>query len=388
MRKLIFILALLLATSAFAQGWGRGGAWGRDDIAWGRGGEVSINYNGADAFISEWETENGDAGSTTIVLPLTSDAALDIVVYWGDGTDTIITNATLTEAIRTHAYTSAGTKEVKIVGTLKGFRFFNGGDKLKLTEISQWGCFDISVNAGFYGCANLECTATDAPLISSTNLHGTFWDCDEITQIGNATGWDVKDVTNMLRIFRDANDFNQDISSWDVAQVTTFEEMLQRGYDFNQDLSSWDISSATTMENMLRYTGVLSTANYSAMLEAWGAIGAHYEGAMDAHFGYAKFERGAVHVESTTDGTTAGHLKDSAVNFPAEGVQVDDIICNIQNAHVLTWAKITNVADGDLTLDTDIMVTGDAYELYSSEAAKGKYQWLSDGCDITDRGAD
>ena len=40
MRKLIFILAILLATSAIAQQrWGRGGSWGRDDIAWGRGVE-------------------------------------------------------------------------------------------------------------------------------------------------------------------------------------------------------------------------------------------------------------------------------------------------------------------------------------------------------------
>ena len=61
--------------------------------------------------------------------------------------------------------------------------------------------------------------------------------------------WDVSSVTNMFRMFADADEFNQNISSWDVSSVTNMHQMFYRAV-FNQDISSWDVSSVTTMERM------------------------------------------------------------------------------------------------------------------------------------------
>lgn len=60
----------------------------------------------------------------------------------------------------------------------------------------------------------------------------------------------------------------------------------------------------------------------------------------------------------TTDGTTADHLIDASENFPVLGVEIGYRVKNITDT---TYANITAVADGDLTLDADIMITGEDY---------------------------
>ncbi len=63
----------------------------------------------------------------------------------------------------------------------------------------------------------------------------------------------------------------------------------------------------------------------------------------------------------TADGTTASHLIDSGVNFDTGGLaRVGDYIYNSTDD---TYAQITAVADGDLTLDADIFVSGESYEI-------------------------
>lgn len=64
--------------------------------------------------------------------------------------------------------------------------------------------------------------------------------------------------------------------------------------------------------------------------------------------------------DRTTDGTTADHLIDASENFPALGVQIGYTVKNITDT---TYALVTAVSDGDLTLDKDIMITGDVYQI-------------------------
>ena len=101
-------------------------------------------------------TANTSTGSTTTTqfrLPLTTSTGLDISVDWGDGTKSKITSHTSPDV--THTYSVAGTYNVKITGKLVGWRFDNGGDRLKLLNISKWGVLQINNPSVFYGCANL-----------------------------------------------------------------------------------------------------------------------------------------------------------------------------------------------------------------------------------------
>ena len=65
--------------------------------------------------------------------------------------------------------------------------------------------------------------------------------------------WDVAQVTDMSRIFRDLHYFNYALSNWDVSRVTNMGGMFANAISFNQDLSKWDVSRVTNMFTMFRY---------------------------------------------------------------------------------------------------------------------------------------
>jgi surface protein len=211
--------------------------------------EVLQNYNAMKdrfAFIFTVDTTKaGTTSSTQFKLPLVSSGSVNFVVEWGDGTTDTIT--TFNQAQTTHTYSSEGTYEIKIRGIIRGWRFDNGGDKLKMGVIKNWGCLDISVNSGFYGCTNMSCVANDAPVITSTSLYRLFRDCYNFNGvIGN---WDVSNVTQIFETFWGASSFNADIGSWDVSNVTFLANSFNNT-PFNQNIGSWDVSNVTTMGNL------------------------------------------------------------------------------------------------------------------------------------------
>jgi surface protein len=195
-----------------------------------------------DTFITVWDTTKAGSASDTIVLPLTTSTGLNFTVDWGDGNIETITNHTQA----THQYTTPGVYVVKITGDILGWSFNNGGDKLKLMDIGQWGSFNISTSAGFYGCTNMTCTATDAPLITSTSLQSYFFDCINFNgAIGN---WDVSSVINLRSMFLNASQFNQPIGNWYTSNVTDMSLMFRDASSFNQDISTKVVNSGLPNE--------------------------------------------------------------------------------------------------------------------------------------------
>jgi len=75
---------------------------------------------------------------------------------------------------------------------------------------------------------------------------------------------------------------------------------------------------------------------------------------------YEKIEHDFKETEAarTTDGTTAFHLIDADETFLDDGI-LDGY--TVKNTTDTTYALITAVANGDLTLDKDIMITGETY---------------------------
>jgi surface protein len=205
-------------------------------------------------------TANTSAGSTAanqFKLPLVSSLPLNAVVDWGDGSSDTIT--VFNQAETTHTYASSGTYTVSITGDLSGWRFDQGGDCRKMLEIVHWGVLNITTNRIFGGCINMICTASDAPLITTTNLQLLFADC--LLFNGNISNWDVSNVAILDRMFIAATAFNQDIGSWDVSSVTNMQGMFQSATSFNQDIGSWDVSNVTNFTNFMANK---TAANYSA----------------------------------------------------------------------------------------------------------------------------
>ena len=214
------------------------------------GGATPVNLD----FVSTWDTTLPGSASDTIVLPLLSGGTYSGTIDWGDGS-----TSALSYANRTHTYASGGVKVITISGQIDGWRFANGGDRRKITDISNWGTLNITTDQAFYGCSSLDVTATDAPIISTSNLANMFRSCTSLTT-PDFSSWDVSGVTNMQIMFGYCNNFNGNITTWDVSNVTVFNYdaagfvigMFQDCHSFNQDIGGWDVSACTNLSGMFQ----------------------------------------------------------------------------------------------------------------------------------------
>ena len=237
------------------------------------------------------KTDNsGTSTSTQFKLPLVSSFnGVTANVDWGDGTTNSITAFDQSEV--THTYSATGTYQIKITNALRGFQFNNGGDKLKILSISNWGVFNLNLNSSFNGCSNLSITANDSPIISTTSTAIMFLNCTSLTTL-NASGWNVSSVTNMLNMFEgctslttlNASSWNVgnvtnmlrvfngcsslitlDVSSWSVSNVTDISSMFLNCVSLiTLDVSSWSVSNVTNMSNTFNNCTSLTTLDVSS----------------------------------------------------------------------------------------------------------------------------
>ena len=194
-----------------AIGNGIGVRWGKVSMA--RGPVVN------QAFEFTVKTDNaGTSAADQFTIPITSATPYDISTSDGHS----ITGAT---GATTLTFSAPGTYTVSITDSCEGWRFGNGGDRLKLMTIEKWGIFTFTTNSAFHGCGNLVANYSDTPTIATTNLSSTFAGCAKFN--GYVNDWDISGVTNLGTMFFACTVFNQDLGNWDVSSVTNL------GYMFN-----------------------------------------------------------------------------------------------------------------------------------------------------------
>ena len=79
--------------------------------------------------------------------------------------------------------------------------------------------------------------------INDSNIQDAvnLWVSDQeaaISAYGNISEWDVSDVTDMYQLFKNKQNFNDDISSGNTSNVTNMAEMFNFAVSFNQDIGS------------------------------------------------------------------------------------------------------------------------------------------------------
>jgi surface protein len=202
------------------------------------------------AFTFTVNTALAGSAADTFVVPLVSNGAIDLVIDWGDSTSDVI--IAWNDSDLTHVYAAgAGTYTIRITattGTLRGWTFGWGGDKVKMTEISQWGDFNWTNSSAFTQCANMVNTATDLPNITGNSMQYGFYGCT-LWNPANAGLWDVSSVSNLNSIFIFNSSFNQDLDGWDVSNVTNFGGIFY-GTSFNYPLPNWDTGNGTSFNQM------------------------------------------------------------------------------------------------------------------------------------------
>jgi hypothetical protein len=85
----------------------------------------------------------------------------------------------------TITFPTAGTYDVFISGSFPQFRFSNGGDRLKLLDLKNFGIYALgstSQQNAFYGCSNLVISATDMGNFENvTNFSYAWFGCLSLT---------------------------------------------------------------------------------------------------------------------------------------------------------------------------------------------------------------
>ena len=199
------------------------------------------------------KTDNaGTSTDTQFTLPATGT----YTVNWGDGTVEEKTDAA------THTYDVAGEYVITITGGLTAITFNNGGDKLKLLEIQNWGDVVWSTFASaWYGCSNMDITATDLPNSSNVTTFASAWqDCSSLTSFPLL---DSSNVTSFARAWRDCSSLTS-FPLLDSSKVTTFASAWQDC----SSLTSFPLLSFTKMTNGVScFFGVtLPTETWSQLL--------------------------------------------------------------------------------------------------------------------------
>jgi hypothetical protein len=254
------------------------------------------------SFIITVNTALGSGGST-FIIPTTgtgynysiarSDGGL--ISTAGSGTGCAVTNQTSNSGCSgntTITFPSSGTYDIKISGNFPRIFFNNGGDRLKLTKIKQWGTIAwTSMESAFHGCSNVEVTASDAPNLTmpTMNLQNMFRAATNVGRDASNGGttnsswntWNTSKVIRMHAMFHSATNFNQNIGSWNTSAVTAIDYMFQGAGRFNQNISRKPVSNISTNPASTSYENSTTSddAWYTGSVNASGSMSSTFNGA-------------------------------------------------------------------------------------------------------------
>jgi len=136
-----------------------------------------------DRFIFTVKTDNaGTSASNQFTIPTSTTGITQAFLYDIETSDgqTITGNTGNT----TITFPSAGTYDIRISGSFPYMRFNNGGDRLKLLDIKNFGIYALgSTNqtSAFRGCSNMDISAADIGHFENvTSFNATWQGCSSI----------------------------------------------------------------------------------------------------------------------------------------------------------------------------------------------------------------
>ena len=221
-------------------------------------GTANVYYkNSSDATVSAQYTTSGTY--TIYTVPVKENTNINFSRYGGVNTEFYLDNVSVVEQTP-----DTTPKTISIDGTIQGWQFNAPGDYLKLNNINRWGALDIHNIAMFFRCANMTCTATDAPTVSTTSFYRMFRGCSNFNgPIGN---WDVSGATRIDECFKGCSTFNQPLNSWDVSNINVFAQAFNSCGNFVQDLNDWQINNSEIV-NM--YAMFYNCFNFNGDIYSW-----------------------------------------------------------------------------------------------------------------------
>lgn len=143
-----------------------------------------------------------------------------------------------------------------------------------------------------------------------------------------------------------------------VHQEIKSENLFEEGLEFEPKYVPWVYINNIITRVLARMTGEGPTGPVVVKCTKDGSLAVVQRGGAFDDYEKIEHDFAATEAARTTDGTTALHLIDASEDFVADGILVGYLIKNTTDT---TYALVTAVVSGDLTLDTDIMVSGESY---------------------------
>jgi surface protein len=224
-------------------------------------------------FVTRWDLSRPGTSTTALTFGVQVAAAGAATYTWNtvpagtSGSGTIAANAT---SVTISGLPASATIEVKINPTnFQRININNGTDKARLVDVSQWGTTAwTSMANAFYGCNNLNITASDVPTLTTvTDMSSMFSGCAVLNSPSNMGTWNTATVTNMSLMFFNAIAFNQNIGTWNTAAVTNMSIMFAGATAFNQNIGTWNTAAVTNMSGMF-----FGAAAFNQNIGAWNTI--------------------------------------------------------------------------------------------------------------------
>jgi len=264
--------------------------WGKgviNNIGWGQGANNDIGYGSiyADsnsgltlllkdntAFIIEVKTDNAGTSNDNQFQFTGAEGDYDVVAKQGgvviETFNDLSDEATITFANGVGTYIlEVSAKEVNGFNRIQ---FTNGGDKLKITDIKQWGEVAwSSFKSAFFGCENMLVTATDVPNLSLvTSIRNMFRDTSANPYVEN---WNTGNIEDMSVVFFNNYNANPNVTNWNTTNLKDANFMFNNASSANPDTSNWNVANLESVIGMF-FNSNLSVENLTLIYENWSQL--------------------------------------------------------------------------------------------------------------------
>lgn len=129
--------------------------------------------------------------------------------------------------------------------------FFENATIFNDPNVSKWDVSKVTKFVKvFYQAQAFNQPLNDWNMTNATSIVAMFGFATVFNQ--SLDRWNTSNVTDMASVFIYAKAFNQNINSWDVSKATRMLDMFNTAIKFDQPLDKWNVASATTMDSMFR----------------------------------------------------------------------------------------------------------------------------------------
>lgn len=181
-----------------------------------------------------------------------------IAIEWGDSGQTTL-SATILNTEKT--YVERKLYLVTLEGNLDDIVFQYPE---QIVGVVSWGSHKWTTMEDLFADAvNLRTLPTTSPDLTLTkNLGHLFRNAQEFNEdLGH---WNVSNVEKMYGVFFNAHKFNRPLGAWNTGQVTELNQTFMNAYAFNKDLNTWNTSKVTTMDVLFA-----NASSFNKSLNAW-----------------------------------------------------------------------------------------------------------------------